>query len=336
MTKTVVAALYKFIALPDFEARKEPLLRAATEAGVLGTILLAHEGVNGTIAGSREGVDAVLAHIRSIPGCADLEWKESFADANPFYRMKVRLKKEIVTMGVTGIAPEKSHEMYVTPERWNEVISDPDTVIIDTRNDYEVAIGTFEGAINPETKSFRDFPEWFRKFREEHPLKKVAMFCTGGIRCEKSTAFLKSEGVEDVVHLQGGILKYLETVPVEASKWRGECFVFDQRVSVGHDLAPGSYDQCYACRRPITDEDKASEHYVKGVSCPHCVDEFSDERRRDFAERQRQIELAKSRGETHIGVKQDSSLHPGEGRGLVREAEEFVDGGSGLRRNERS
>lgn len=307
MTEIVVAALYKFIALPDFETRKEPLLRIAQEAGVLGTILLAHEGVNGTIAGPREAVDTVLDYLRTFPGCADLQWKESYAEENPFYRIKVRLKKEIVTMGVTGIAPEKSHEMYVTPDRWNEVISDPDTVVIDTRNDYEVAIGSFDGAINPETKSFRDFPDWFRKFREENPVKKVAMFCTGGIRCEKSTAFLKSEGIDDVVHLQGGILKYLETVPEEKSKWRGECFVFDQRVSVGHDLAPGSYDQCFACRRPITDEDKASEHYIKGVMCPHCVEEYSPEQREGFAERQRQIKLAKERGETHIGVKAPSA-----------------------------
>ena len=219
-------------------------------------------------------------------------------------RMKVRLKKEIVTMGVHGIAPELSYERYVDPQDWNDVISDPDTIVIDTRNDYEVSIGSFDGAINPETKSFRDFPEWFRNFRAENQFKKVAMFCTGGIRCEKSTAFLRSEGVEDVVHLKGGILKYLETMPKEQSLWHGECFVFDQRVSVDHDLEPGSYDMCHACRRPITDEDKASPHYQAGVSCPACVTEHSEGQKRAFAERQKQIELAKARGEIHIGMKQ--------------------------------
>ena len=303
MPKIVVAALYKFTALPDFVEHQAPLLAAAQKADIRGTLLIAHEGVNGTIAGTREGVDAVLAHLKSLPGCADLEWKESYTDENPFLRMKVRLKKEIVTMGVTGIAPEKSHEQYVEPDEWNKVISDPETLVIDTRNDYEVSIGTFDGAINPHTESFREFPAWFRKFREENDVKKVAMFCTGGIRCEKSTAFLRSEGVEDVVHLKGGILKYLETVPEPESLWRGECFVFDERVSVGHDLAPGSYDMCHACRRPITEEDKASPYFTPGVSCPHCVDEYSEEKKRAFAERQKQIELAKARGEKHMGAK---------------------------------
>ncbi len=303
MAKTVVAAFYKFVALPDVEARQPGLLAVANKAGVFGTILLAPEGVNGTIAGPRGGVDAVLAHIRAFPGCADLDWKESFAETAPFHRMKVRLKKEIVTMGVADIEPAKSHERYVEPANWNEVISDPDTVVIDTRNDYEVSIGTFDGAINPQTTSFREFPEWFLAFRKSRDVKKVAMFCTGGIRCEKSTAFLRSEGVEDVVHLKGGILKYLETVPREESLWRGECFVFDERVSVGHDLAPGSYDMCHACRRPIDEADKDSPHYAPGVSCPHCVDEYTEDQRRAFAERQKQVELAEARGETHIGTK---------------------------------
>jgi len=305
MSQIVVAALYKFTPLPDFEQRQAPLQAAAVAAGVYGTILIAHEGVNGTIAGPRAGIDAVLSHLKSLPGCADLDWKESYTDENPFHRMKVRLKKEIVTLGVGDIEPEKSHERYVEPHDWNKVISDPDTLVIDTRNDYEVGIGTFEGAINPQTTSFREFPEWFRKFREENDVKKVAMFCTGGIRCEKSIAFLRSEGVEDAVHLKGGILKYLETVPEETSLWRGECFVFDQRVSVGHDLAPGSYDLCNACRRPITEEDKASPLFVKGVSCPACVNEHSEERKRDFAERQKQVDLAKARGETHIGPERE-------------------------------
>ncbi|MAW79471.1 MAG: hypothetical protein CMI63_04485 [Parvularcula sp.] len=313
MSQIVVAAFYKFTPLPDFADHQPGLLARAQENDVRGTILLASEGVNGTIAGPREGIDAVLCALNALPGCDGLDWKESYTDENPFLRMKVRLKKEIVTLGVGDVEAHKSHERYVEPHDWNKVISDPDTIVIDTRNDYEVGIGTFEGAIDPKTASFRDFPAWFRKFREENEFKKVAMYCTGGIRCEKSVAFLRSEGVEDVVHLKGGILKYLETVPKEESLWRGECFVFDQRVSVGHDLAPGSYDQCYACRRPITEEDKTSPHYAAGVSCPHCIDEYSEERRRDFAERQKQIDLAKARGEQHLGVKQDSSpAHPRE------------------------
>ena len=302
MAEITVAAFYKFADLPDFEERRSGLLACAQSHDVLGTILLAREGVNGTIAGGRNSVEAVIDHIRSFPGCDDMEWKTALADAPPFHRMKVRLKKEIVTMGVENIAPHLSHERYVEPEDWNALISDPETLVIDTRNDYEVSIGTFEGAINPETTSFRAFPEWFREFRKTRDVKKVAMFCTGGIRCEKSTAFLRSEGIEDVAHLKGGILKYLETIPEEDSLWRGECFVFDERVSVGHDLAPGKYDMCHACRRPIDEEDKASPHYREGVSCPHCVGEYSDDRRRAFAERQKQVELAEARGETHIGA----------------------------------
>ena len=307
MDRIVVAAFYKFTPLPDFADHQAGLLCCAQENGVRGTVLLAPEGVNGTIAGNREGIDAMLDALKALPGCADLDWKESYTDEQPFHRAKVRLKKEIVALGIDDIEPHKSHERYVEPHDWNRVILDPDTVVIDTRNDYEVGIGTFEGAVNPETTSFRDFPAWFRKFRTENQFKKVAMFCTGGIRCEKSVAFLRAEGVEDVVHLKGGILKYLETVPAEQSLWRGECFVFDQRVSVGHDLAPGTYDQCYACRRPITDEDKASPHYIAGISCPHCHDEHSEKRRQAFAERQKQIELARARGEQHLGVKQIQS-----------------------------
>ena len=312
MAQNVVAAFYKFTSLPDFSEHQAGLLSCAENAGVRGTILLAPEGVNGTIAGPREGVDAVLAHIKSMPGCAELDWKESESPENPFLRMKVRLKKEIVTMGVTGVAPELSHERYVEPHDWNKVILDTDTIVIDTRNDYEVSIGTFERAINPATASFREFQKWFEKFRAENEVKKVAMFCTGGIRCEKSVAYLRSQGVEDVVHLKGGILKYLETVPEAESQWRGECFVFDNRVSVGHDLAPGSYDLCHACRMPITEEDKISEHYTPGVSCPKCHDRLSDEQKRNFAERQKQVDLAKARGEQHIGVRQ--SLSPAHSR----------------------
>jgi len=210
-------------------------------------------------------------------------------------------------MGVPGIDPQKSFERYVEPNEWNQVISDPETLVIDTRNDYEVSIGQFDGAIDPKTKSFRDFPEWFRQYRETHDVKKVAMYCTGGIRCEKSTAFLRSEGIDDVVHLKGGILKYLETVPEEKSLWRGECFVFDQRVSVGHDLAPGTYAMCYACRQPITDDDMASPLYIKGVSCPACHDQLDDDQKKNFAERQKQVELAAARGEAHIGARQQTA-----------------------------
>ena len=305
MSKIIVAAFYQFTPLPDFSERQADLLALAESSDVFGTILLAHEGVNGTIAGSREGVQSVLDHIKTFPGCETLTWKESLSKENPFHRIKVRLKKEIVTMGVADIDPEKSFQQYVEPRDWNEVISDPETLVIDTRNDYEVCIGTFEGAINPKTTSFREFPEWFRKFCEENEVKKVAMFCTGGIRCEKSTAYLRSQGIDDVVHLKGGILNYLEEVPKEKSRWSGECFVFDQRVSVDHELQPGSYDLCHACRRPITEEDKQSNLYARGISCAKCYDEHDDQTRARFAERQKQISLAKARGEKHIGRKLD-------------------------------
>jgi len=298
-----IAAFYKFTRFDGFEAARAPLQAATDAAGIRGTILLAPEGVNGTIAGPRDGVDAVIGHIRALPGFADLEWKESRATDMPFHRMKVRLKKEIVTLGVDGIDPEASHERHVPPEDWNAVITDPETVVIDTRNDYEVAIGSFEGAIDPKTASFGAFPEWFRQFRAENRFKRVAMFCTGGIRCEKSTAFLRAEGIEEVVHLKGGILKYLETVPEDESLWRGECFVFDHRVAVGHGLKPGSHDICHACRRPVSQDQKASPLYVEGVSCPACHNEFSEEDRARFAERQRQTELAAARGEAHIAPK---------------------------------
>ena len=304
MSKIIVAALYKFVSLPDFEARKAPLLQLAMDHNVYGTLLLAAEGINGTIAGPRAGINAVLEHLKAFPGCENLEWKESYLGENPFYRMKVRLKKEIVTMGVSDIVPELSHERYVTPHEWNDVITDPETLLIDTRKDYEVYIGTFEGAVNPKTTSFREFPEWFKNYRQKHNYKKIAMFCTGGIRCEKSTAFLRAEGIEDVVHLQGGILKYLEIIPKENSLWNGECFVFDNRVSVDHDLKPGSYDMCHACRQPITAKDKASEHYIKGVACPACYDQHDEKKRMALQERQKQIELAKARGQVHIGAVQ--------------------------------
>ena len=302
MPPTLVAALYKFVALPDYEVLQQPLLACCKENDVMGTILLASEGINGTIAGSPEGIRNVLDFLKSDERLADLEHKESYAEEPPFYRMKVRLKREIVTMGVPTVDPTEKAGTYVKPEDWNDLISDPNVVLVDARNDYEVAIGTFKGAINPNTKSFRELPGWLREQFAGGEKTKVAMFCTGGIRCEKSTAFLRSEGIEEVYHLRGGILKYLENVPEEDSLWQGECFVFDQRVAVKHGLEQGSYDQCYACRMPISDEGKRSDQYVKGVSCPHCYDEFPEERKHRFAERQKQIELARQRGEQHIGA----------------------------------
>ncbi|MFZ9395936.1 MAG: rhodanese-related sulfurtransferase [Erythrobacter sp.] len=299
-----VAALYQFTRFDDPAALRAPLLAACNQVGIKGTLLLAREGINGTIAGSDNAIAQVLAHIRALPGCAGLDVKFSRASENPFHRMKVRLKREIVTMGEPDIDPTLSTGHYVDAQDWNALISDPDTIVIDTRNDYEVACGTFRGAIDPRTRSFREFPEWFRSHRERllAGKAKVAMFCTGGIRCEKSTSFLRQEGIEEVYHLKGGILKYLEQVPEEESLWEGECFVFDERVAVGHGLAPGTHGLCRACRRPVSPEDQASPHFVEGVSCPHCFDERDDEQRARYAERQRQEQLARRRGRTHVGA----------------------------------
>lgn len=299
-----VAALYRFVAF-DAPEELQPRIQAQCAAGgIKGTILLAHEGINGTVAGNPSDIDALIAFLRDIPGCAELDVKYSVAKDMPFYRMKVRLKKEIVTLGVEGIDPKREVGTYVQPEDWNALISDPDTVLIDTRNDYEVAIGTFEGAVDPRTKSFSEFPDWFRAHRAELAAGKTkfAMFCTGGIRCEKSTAFLKAEGIDEVYHLEGGILRYLENIPEAQSKWQGECFVFDERVSVKHGLELGEMELCHACRRPISQEDKASAYFVEGVSCPACYAERSEEDRARFAERQKQVALAKKRGKQHIGV----------------------------------
>jgi len=297
----VVAALYKFVRLDDFEQLREPLLALMLAHNVRGTLLLANEGINGTIAGPRAGIDAVLGWLHEDPRLADLEHKESFHDEHPFLRTKVKLKKEIVTMGVEGIDPNRTVGTYLSPKEWNAVISDPETILIDTRNDYEVEVGTFKGAINPETRTFREFPDYVKDTLDPAKHKKVAMFCTGGIRCEKSTAYLKEQGFEEVYHLKGGILKYLEEMPREDSLWEGECFVFDERVTVDHDLNPGEFDQCHACRRPISDEEKASEKFQLGVSCPKCYDESSPEQKARFAERQKQIELARARGRQHRG-----------------------------------
>jgi UPF0176 protein len=301
MSEVVVAALYRFVTLDDFHELREPLLDECQKAEVKGTLLLAQEGINGTIAGSREGIDRVLSYLKSDPRLAELEHKESFDEEMPFYRMKVKLKREIVTMGVEGIDPNLVVGTYVKPQEWNDLVNDPDVVLIDTRNDYEYGIGTFKGAVDPHTTSFREFPGYVRSHLDPGKHKKVAMFCTGGIRCEKASAFMLQEGFEEVYHLQGGILKYLEEVPEEQSTWEGECFVFDNRVAVNHKLEKGQYDQCYGCRMPITEQEMQSEKYRKGVCCPHCYDRLSEDQVDRFSERQKQIELANARGEVHVG-----------------------------------
>ena len=311
MSQIVVAALYKFASLPDYKDVQPGLLALCNAQHIKGTLLLAEEGINGTVAGSRAAIDALLAYLRQDARLSDIEHKESFTDEMPFYRMKVRLKKEIVTLGVPGIDPNKSVGTYVKPEDWNALISDPEVVVIDTRNDYEYGIGTFKGAIDPETTTFRQFPDYVKNNLDPARNKKVAMFCTGGIRCEKASAYMLQQGFEEVYHLQGGILKYLETVPEEESLWEGECFVFDQRVAVKHGLEVGDYDQCFACRHPISAKDMASPKYVKGISCPRCYDKLSPEKRASIVERQKQIELARQRGEEHIGdsARQYSAIH---------------------------
>ncbi|TXH97191.1 MAG: rhodanese-related sulfurtransferase [Rheinheimera sp.] len=296
----VVAALYKFVNLPDYVELRDKLYQHLVLNKVKGTLLLAEEGINGTICGTRDGIDAVCQWLNADGRFEGLSYKESFADEPAFYRTKVKLKTEIVTMGVPGVNPQHIVGTYVKGEDWNRLIEDPDTILIDTRNDYEVAIGTFKNAVNPNTTSFREFPQWAAENLDKTKHKKVAMFCTGGIRCEKSTAYLKEQGFDEVYHLDGGILKYLEEMPEQNSLWQGECFVFDQRVAVKHGLEQGSYDQCYACRMPLSPADMQSDKYIKGMSCPHCHDQLSDEQKASFAERQKQIELAKQRGEQHI------------------------------------
>ena len=301
-----VAALYHFTRLADYEQLKAPLQDMCDLLGIKGTLLLAYEGINGTVAGTDKAISSLLEYLRADPRLAALEHKESRSEDIPFYRMKVRLKREIVTMGVDGVDPNEVVGTYVDPKDWNALITDPDVILIDTRNDYEVEIGTFKGALNPDTQTFREFPQWVEDNRENLKKPKVAMFCTGGIRCEKASSFMKQNGFDDVYHLKGGILKYLETQPEKESLWEGDCFVFDQRVAVKHGLEESDYDQCYACRYPITDKEKESSLYVKGVSCPRCHNKMSDDQRVRFAERQKQIALAKERGEEHIGRKVSS------------------------------
>jgi len=297
----VICALYHFTQFPDTAAIKPALLDLCLSQNVKGSLLLAREGINGTIAGPRVGIDAVLAHIKSLPGCGDLEWKEATSEEPPFGKMKVRLKKEIVTMGQPNVDPKAHVGNYVEPQDWNELIQSDDVVVIDTRNDYEVGIGTFEGAIDPKTASFREFPTWWEENKDRFHNKKVAMFCTGGIRCEKSTNFLIGQGIEDVYHLKGGILRYLEEMPVEDSTWQGECYVFDNRVSVGHGLKIGPHQLCHGCRRPLFPEDLKKPTFELGVSCYQCIDETSEKDKIRFRERQKQIQLAQKRGGAHLG-----------------------------------
>ncbi len=308
MSKYLTAALYKFVSLPNYADLQAPIHATCDAHHIKGTILLAAEGINGTIAGLPDDIKAVLHFLRTdaiFEGrFADLEHKESYADEHPFYRMKVKLKKEIVTMGVPSVNPNNTVGTYVKPEDWNALIADPDVILLDTRNDYEVHIGTFKGAVNPETTTFREFPEYIAQNLDKTKHKKVAMFCTGGIRCEKASSYMLEQGFEEVYHLQGGILKYLETVPEETSLWQGECFVFDQRVAVKHGLEVGDFDQCYACRMPLSPEELKSPQYTAGISCPHCYDSLTEDKKKSLTERQKQVILAKKRGQAHIGEKQ--------------------------------
>lgn len=301
MTDYTVAALYHFTKFTNPAALREPLLKQCKLHRAKGTLLLAREGINGTIAAPRAGIDAILAYIRTMPSCANLQHKESHASQMPFLRMKVRLKAEIVTMGQPDIDPTLNVGNYVAPKNWNDLIERDDVVTIDTRNDYEVGIGTFKGAVNPQTASFGEFPAWWQKNKHKYHNKKIAMFCTGGIRCEKSTNYLLNNGVKDVYHLEGGILKYLEDVPEAQSTWHGECFVFDGRVAVKHALKQGSYSLCYACRMPLTLDDLTRPEFEKGVSCHLCIEQTDDTRKDSFRERQKQVELAAKRGKHHLG-----------------------------------
>ena len=316
-----MAALYRFASVTDPTALRDRLEQLCGET-VRGTLLVAHEGVNGTIAGPPEAIARVVEGLTGLTGFADTDVKYSTAERMPFHRLKVRVKPEIVTLGLPDLDPATHAGTYVEPHDWNALIADPDVVVIDTRNDYEGQIGAFKGAVQPNTRSFRDFPEWFRtegrallaKKREMGPNPpKVAMYCTGGIRCEKSTAFLKSEGVTDVFHLRGGILKYLETAPQGDSLWEGECFVFDERVAVGHGLAPGTHTLCRGCRMPVSPEGRTSEHYVEGVCCDRCHDTRTEEQRSAALERDRQVRIAERKGIAHIGAKQggDNEGPPG-------------------------
>ena len=308
MSHYIVCAMYKFVALENYKEMRQPLHQVMEDNGIKGTLLLAEEGINGTVSGSREGIDTLLAYLNSDSRINPISFKESLHEEKPFYRTKVKLKKEIVTMGVQGIDPTKTVGTYVKPKDWNELISDPEVLLIDTRNDYEIEIGTFQNAVNPNTETFREFPQYVKDNLDPEKHKKVAMFCTGGIRCEKSTAYLKEQGFDEVYHLEGGILQYLEDVPKEDTMWEGDCFVFDNRIAVNHDLEKSVYDQCYACRLPITEEDKQSDKYEAGVSCPHCFGKHSEQQIARFREREKQVQLAEARNEEHVGTEARNAM----------------------------
>lgn len=323
----VVCALYHFVRVDDPAALQQQLLELLTRHDVRGTLLVAAEGINGTVAGSRHAIDQLLGFLKADERFKQLVHKEAEATELPFLRTRVKLKKEIVTMGVPDIDPKEIVGTYVTPADWNALISDPDVICIDTRNDYEVEIGTFKGAVNPHTTTFREFPAYAEEHLDPDKHRKVAMFCTGGIRCEKSTAYMKSQGFDQVYHLEGGILNYLEQVPEAESLWEGECFVFDERVTVNHQLEPGTYDQCHACRMPISDADKASDDYVPGVSCPHCINEKSEADRERYRQRELQMRLARERGEVHIGgAAQSTQARHAEEKKAFRESQRHAGG----------
>jgi len=318
-----VCALYRFVRLDDYEQLREPLRQFLLDHEIRGTLLLAREGINGTVAGPHESIAALKARLAEDPRFDGIDYKDSETDIMPFNRTKVKLKKEIVTMGVEGIDPKRSAGTYVKPHEWNQLIQDPEVTLIDTRNEYEVEVGTFRNAVNPSTDAFREFPEYVKENLDPQKHRKVAMFCTGGIRCEKSTAYLKEQGFEEVYHLEGGILRYFEEMPEEESPWDGECFVFDDRVAVNQSLERGNYDQCHACRRPITDEDKASDKYQKGISCPRCYDSLTEEQKARFAEREKQIRLARERGEAHVGAEAAETI---EARRQAKKAQQQASG----------
>ncbi|MDB9751383.1 rhodanese-related sulfurtransferase [Gammaproteobacteria bacterium] len=299
----VVIAMYKFVRLDDYQTMQPILLSFCQERQIFGTILLAEEGINGTVVGSRQDLGELLTFLKTDSRLSDLEHKESYSEDIPFHRMKVKLKKEIVTMGQPNIKPSHRTGIRIQPKQWNEIISDPDVILIDARNEYEFQVGSFKNAISPGTTNFREFPDFVNNNLEGQKTKKIAMFCTGGIRCEKASTYMLEQGFEEVYQLNGGILKYLEEIEQDESLWEGECFVFDSRISVDHQLVDGSFEQCFACRRPITDEDMKSKDYEKGVSCLHCINETTAEQRAAFNERQRQVILAKQRNQKHIGAK---------------------------------
>jgi UPF0176 protein len=301
----LTTAMYHFVSLPHYKTLREPLLNFCISRDIKGTLLLANEGINGTVAGLEKSIYELLHYLKNDPlfegNFKGLGHKESWSDKHPFYRMKVKLKKEIVTLGVPGVSPTKVVGNYVKPSDWNAIISDPEVVLIDTRNDYEFAIGSFKNALNPQTQTFREFPSYVQSHFNPKQHKKIAMFCTGGIRCEKASSYMMEQGFSEVYHLEGGILKYLEEVPPEESLWQGECFVFDQRVAIKHGLEVGDYDQCYACRYPLSQEDMQARKYVPGISCPHCYNTHTPEKLKALTERQKQVILAKKRGIEHLG-----------------------------------